>query len=165
MRALARATVAAALPLLACGGAALAEDHATGRNLPEMKFVTFPGLPKCGLNSVLNGDPAKTPSTILAKIESGCIVPWHWHTPNEELMMVHGTAQIETRDGSKPFLLKPGGYAKLPPRHVHQFRCVKECLMYVHADGAFDIHYVDRQGREMAPEAALKRTQKAASAR
>ena len=37
--------------------------------------------------------------------------------------------------------------------------------MYVHADGPFDIHYVDRQGKEVGPEAALKRPQKGASAR
>ena len=65
MRAIVKATVAAALPLLACGSAALAEDHAVARNLAEMKFVTFPGLPECGLNTLLSGDPAKGPSTIL----------------------------------------------------------------------------------------------------
>ena len=28
-------------------------------------------------------------------------------------------------------------------RHVHQFSCLKDCVMYVHSDGPFDIHYVD----------------------
>jgi hypothetical protein len=39
-------------------------------------------------------------------------VRWHWHTPNEHLMLVSGRAR-------------------------------QECVMYVHSDGPFDIHYVD----------------------
>ncbi len=161
MKAMARAAIAAALPLLACASASLAEDHAVGRNPAEIEFVTFPGLPQCARNAVLSGDPAKGPSVILGKIASGCTVPWHWHTPTEQLMMVKGTARVETKQG-KPLVIQAGGFAELPPRHVHQFRCVAECLMYVHADGPFDIHYVDKQGNEIGPEAALKKPQKTA---
>ena len=166
MKAVVKVLAVVAVPAALAPAAALAEGpgHAVGRNVSEMKFVTFPGLPECGRNTVLSGDPAQGPSIILAKISSGCTVPWHWHSPTEELMMVSGTARLETRD-AKPLVLTAAGYAKLPPRHLHQFRCVSECLMYVHADGPFDIHYVDSQGNEIAPEAALKRRQKTASAR
>jgi len=155
-----------AVLILSAAGTASAQEHdpAVGRNMAELKFVAFPGLPSCAVNAVLSGDPAKGPSIILGKIAAGCTVPWHWHTPTEQLMMVSGTARVETKD-AKPFVLKAGGYAELPPRHVHQFRCVSDCVMYVHADGPFDIHYVDGQGMEIAPEAALKRRQSAAMRR
>ena len=75
-------------------------------------------------------------------------------------MMVSGTARVEPKDG-KPIVLKEGGFAHLAPRHVHRFTCVSDCLMYVQADGPFDIHYVDAQGMEIPPEAALKAAQTA----
>src|SRR5947209_1557682 len=85
------APVAAPAVLAPAGALAEGPGHAVGRSVSEMKFVTFPGLPECGRNAVLSGDPAQGPSIILAKISSGCTVPWHWHSPNEELMMVSGT--------------------------------------------------------------------------
>jgi quercetin dioxygenase-like cupin family protein len=120
-----------------------------------MKFVTVPGLPACALNSVQSGDPTKGPSIILAKVATGCTIPWHWHTPNEHLMMVSGVARVEMKD-VKPFTLRGGGFAMLPSRHVHQFRCDRDCLFYVYSDAAFDIHYVDGQGKEITPDEALK---------
>lgn len=143
---------------------AQSHDHPVGRNLPDVKFVALPGLPDCALNAVQSGDPAKGPSIILAKIASGCTVPWHWHTPDEHLMMVSGSARLESRDG-KPFVLKAGGFATMPGKHVHQFRCLKECVMYVQSDAPFDIRYVDDKGTEISPEAALKTKRKAAMRR
>lgn len=43
--------------------------------------------------------------------------------------------------------LEPGRYTFMPSRYVHQFRCEKACSFYVHSDAAFDIHYVDAQGK------------------
>jgi hypothetical protein len=70
-------------------------------------------------------------------------------------MLVSGIARLEMKDG-KPFTLRAGGFAKMPSRHIHQFRCEQECLMYVYSDGAFDIHYVDEKGNEITPDEALK---------
>ena len=142
--------------LLSVAGAAWAQEaHPEGRNVADSKFMKFPTFPTCAPGAVQNGDPTKGPSVILAKASAGCVVPWHWHTPNEHLMMVKGTARLETRDG-KPFTLRAGGYAMMPSHHVHRFTCTTACLMYVYSDTAFDIHYVDKDGTEMTPEAALK---------
>jgi quercetin dioxygenase-like cupin family protein len=124
------------------------------QNVAEMKFVAFPGMPTCASGSVQNGDPTKGPSILLAKMAAGCVFPWHWHTPNEHLMMVSGTGRMEMKDG-KPVTLRPGGFAMMPSRHVHQFGCSAACSLYVYSDGAFDMHYVDAQGQEISPEAAL----------
>ena len=145
-------------------GAAVAQEQAMGRNIDAIKFTATPGLPDCARNAVLDGDPAKGPSIILGRIAAGCTVPWHWHTPNEHLMMVSGRARVETKHG-KPIVLGAGGFAKLPARHIHEFRCLSDCQMYVQADGPFDIHYVNAKGEEIAPEAALKSVQAAAKRR
>ena len=136
--------------------------HAAGLNLGEMKFASVPGIPACSTASVQNGNPAKGPSILLAKAETGCTVPWHWHTPNEHLMLVSGVATLEMKD-AKPLTLRAGGYALMPSKHVHQFRCTSACLFYVHSDGAFDTHYVDDMGKEVALEDALKAVKQTAS--
>jgi quercetin dioxygenase-like cupin family protein len=126
-----------------------------GQNVAEMEFVTIPGLPTCAPRSVQSGDPTKGPSIILAKVATGCSVPWHWHTPNEHLMLVSGVARLEMKDG-KPLTLRAGGFAMMPSRHVHRIQCEQDCLLYVYSDGAFDIHYVGEQGNEITPTEALK---------
>ena len=70
-------------------------------------------------------------------------------------MMVSGVARMEMKDG-KPLTLRAGGFAMMPGRHVHQFRCANSCVFYIYSDAAFDIHYVDGQGKEMTPGDALK---------
>ena len=131
----------------------------SGQNVTEMTFTNVPGLPTCTVGSVQNGDPTKGPSIIFAKMEAGCVIPWHWHTASENLMMVSGVARIEMKDG-KPMTLGAGGYARMPSRHVHQFRCEQACSLYVYSDAAFDIHYIDAQGKEISVEDALKSTLK-----
>jgi quercetin dioxygenase-like cupin family protein len=131
-------------------------SHAVGRNLDEMKFVLMPGLPSCAQLSVQNGDPTAGPSIILIKTPAGCAFPWHWHTPNEHVMLVSGAALVETRDG-KTFKLRQGGFTMLPSRHIHQFRAEQACVLYLYPDAKFDIHYVDEQGNEIPPQDALKK--------
>ena len=131
----------------------------SGQNVTEMKFTNLPGLPTCSVGSVQNGDPTKGPSIIFAKIDAGCAIPWHWHTPSEHLMMVSGVARIEMKDG-KPLTLESGGFALMPSHHVHQFHCEKACSLYIYSDAAFDIHYVDAQGNEISSADALKSTMK-----
>lgn len=125
------------------------------RNLTEMTVVPVPGLPTCTPGSVQSGDPTKGASVILAKVAAGCSIPWHWHTATEHLILVSGVVRLEAKDG-KPATLRAGGFATMPSRHVHQFRCTTRCVLYVYSDAAFDIHYVDGQGQDISPEAALK---------
>jgi quercetin dioxygenase-like cupin family protein len=129
--------------------------HAAGQNMVEMKFGMVPGMPTCSTGSVQSGDPTQGPSILLAKAAAGCSVPWHWHAPNEHLMMVSGVARLEMKDG-KPITLRAGGFAMMPSRHVHQFLCTSSCVLYVYSDAAYDIHYVDGQGKEISPADALK---------
>jgi quercetin dioxygenase-like cupin family protein len=149
-------------------GLASAEAANPGvRNLSDMQFAAMPGFPTCAQASVQHGNPASEPSILLIKLARGCQVPWHWHTPNEYVMMTAGEGRVELKDGGKPTMLRAGGFAEMPSQHVHRVQCTsKACLVYVHADGApFDIHYVDADGKEIQPDVALKAVKETAATR
>jgi hypothetical protein len=44
-------------------------------------------------------DPSKGPSVIAFKGAAGCLIPWHWHTPTEQVMIVSGSMKLEMKDG------------------------------------------------------------------
>ncbi len=130
-------------------------ETAVLKNPAATEFVNIAGAPECLTAAVQHGDPSKGPSTMLLKGTAGCAVPWHWHTPNEQLMMVSGTGRVQMK-GDKAVLLQPGGYGFAPSHHVHRFTCSGPCMAYLYSDGIFDIHYVDGAGREIPPDDALK---------
>lgn len=137
-------------------GLAMAQDQSIVNPLATAKFISVPVLPACTTFAVERGDPMKGPGQIVIKAKSGCVVPWHWHTASEELMFVSGSAKVEMKDG-KPAMAKAGDYIFLPGKHVHQFTCVASCTFFNAVAGAFDIHYVDKDGKEVPPESVLKK--------
>ena len=139
---------------LACLFVAHAEEMGVLRKLSENKLAPMAGMPSCVSMAVESGDPSKGPSVIVFKGKAGCMIPWHWHTPTEHVMMVSGSARMEMKGGSSA-TLGPGGYALMPSKHAHQFTCTSDCSAFVYSDGAFDIHYLDANGKEIPSEAAL----------
>ncbi len=139
-----------------------AQEAGVIRKMSDNKFVAQPGLPECVTVAPQSGDPAKGAFTVLFKAKTGCAVPWHWHSGNESVMIVAGSAKIETKSNEKAsgLGLGPGGYAVLPAKHVHQFTCSSACTAFVTSDWAFDIHYVDAAGKEIPPEEALAKKKK-----
>jgi quercetin dioxygenase-like cupin family protein len=132
-----------------------AQEMSHGGNVSDMKLTTIPPLPTCGRGSVQSGNPATGSSIIFASIATGCTIPWHWHTPNENVMIANGEARIDIKD-QKSLTLRSGGFALLPSKHIHQFHCNKECQIYVYSDTAFDLHYVNAKGDEISPADANK---------
>jgi len=132
-----------------------AQDMGMVRKMQENKFAAVPGMPSCITAAVQSGDPTKGASVLLFKGKAGCMVPWHWHTPVEQVMLVSGSATFEMKDHKGSTTVGPGGYAMMPSKHVHQFKCTSACTGFVSSDTAFDIHYVDAAGKEVPPEAAL----------
>ncbi|HJT16309.1 MAG TPA: cupin domain-containing protein [Thermoanaerobaculia bacterium] len=132
----------------------MAADMPMATNVNQMKFGPTPGLPTCVTGALTKSDPGTGAFIAYAKIDAGCIVPWHWHNAAEHLMIVSGVAHMETMDAA-PVDVSAGGFALVPSHHQHQASCPKGCTMYVYSDGAFDIHYVDKQGNDLTPEAAL----------
>jgi quercetin dioxygenase-like cupin family protein len=143
---------------------AFAQDKAGVTTLAKTKFQPLPGLPACMTLSAQRGDPSKGAAVILAKFTAGCTVPWHWHTAAENLMIVSGKGKIEMKDASAPATLAPGDYVYLPGKHQHQFTCLSACTLFDATEGAFDIHYIDKDGKEIPPEQALPPAKKPATA-
>src|SRR5271166_6377564 len=77
--------------------------------MASSKFMTLPMLPACMSLSAQRGDPMKGPAVLLLKFTSGCVVPWHWHTANENLMMVSGKAKAEMKPGGA-HMMSAGDY-------------------------------------------------------
>ena len=145
-----------AVVVFACLSVARADDMGVLRKLSENKLSPLAGLPSCITMAVESGDPSKGSSVIVFKGTSGCSITWHWHTPTEHVMIVSGAAKVEMK-GGQTATLTAGGYAMMPSKHAHQFACTKACTAFVSSDGAFDIHYLDAKGKEIPPEAALKK--------
>jgi quercetin dioxygenase-like cupin family protein len=151
--------VALAAPL-----AAQSADQMSYAAMSASKFGSLPVLPACMTFAVDRGDPTKGAAVLLIKMSSGCVVPWHWHTANETLMMVSGHGKAEMKaGGSHP--MTPGDYIFLPAKQAHQFTCVSSCRFFLDTDAAFDIHYVDAGGKEIPPDQALKPMAKPAAAK
>jgi len=124
----------------------------------SMKFAPVPNLPACTTAAVEGGDPTKGQSTLVTNFTSGCIVPWHWHTPTETILVVSGTSRLDMKGTAKPVMLHSGDYAEMPAHHVHQARCVSSvpCVLFIHSSDTFDIHYVNAAGDEIPSSEALK---------
>ena len=138
-------------------------DHAILLQRPATaKFLQIPGVPQCTSIAPLHGDMAKGPSTLMVRMRSGCMVPYHWHTPSEELIVLQGAPLAQMR-GERPVMLKVGSYSQLPSGHIHRFRCTSkaDCLIFLVADAAFDIHFANEAGKEISTEAALAAAKRA----
>jgi quercetin dioxygenase-like cupin family protein len=141
---------------------AMAQDQGAVVTAASSKLGPLPGLPACLTLSVQRGDPTKGAAVLLAKMTAGCTVPWHWHTAAEGLMMVSGKAKIEMKDTAASSSaaagsgVGPGDYVYLPGKHPHQFTCASSCTFFDVTEGAFDIHYIDKDGKEIPPDQALK---------
>ena len=116
--------------------------HGIARPLAEIKLEQDDDV-KCLQSAVENGDPATGPSTIILKAPPGCLVPWHYHTAAEQLIVVEGTVKTEM-EGMSGRALAPGGFAMMPSKAKHQFACQSKtaCLMFVTFDRKYDIFWV-----------------------
>src|ERR1700738_1869124 len=135
-------------------------DMSIAQNIGADKFQKVPGVPGCLTAAVEQGDPGKGASVLLVKGSAGCNVPWHFHTANEQLMVVSGLGRVEM-EGQKAVELHAGGFASAAGKHVHQFTCVgRPCTFFLRSDGPFDVHYVDKNGGEISPDQALGKMNK-----
>jgi quercetin dioxygenase-like cupin family protein len=112
------------------------------RPLAEVKFDPDDDV-KCLLSAVETGNPATGSSTIILKSPPNCLVPWHYHTATEQLIVVQGSVQTEM-EGMSPRPLGPGGFAMMPSKAKHQFSCQSKtaCVMFVTFDRTYDIFWV-----------------------
>ena len=142
------------------------EDKPSVVPMASSKFGALPVTPPCLTLSAQKGDPSKEAATILIKMTAGCSIPWHWHTANESLMFVRGAGKLEMKNEAEAaHNVGPGDFVFLPSKHVHQFTCTAACTFFDQTSAAFDLHYVDKDGKEIPPEQALKSNHKPAAAK
>jgi quercetin dioxygenase-like cupin family protein len=93
-----------------------------------------------------NGDPDKGASTFLLEAPPGCVVPAHYHTAEEQFMVVRGDV-LTGMDGMAETRLGPGGFAMMPSKAMHWFTCKSKetCLMFVTFDRTYDIVWAKPQ--------------------
>jgi len=118
------------------------------------RLASAPNLPDCFNYTVEHGDPKGSGSVMLVKMSSGCVVPSHWHSANEQLIFTSGAAQVLMK-GEQLRTVSAGTYVYFPAHHAHQLTCKDNCTFYRMVDGPSDIHYVDAAGNEIATDVAL----------
>jgi quercetin dioxygenase-like cupin family protein len=137
--------------LLAAGAASRVQGqgqtspHGIVTSLASANLV-FDGEPACLKVARENGDPDKGPSTFLLEAPSGCVVPAHYHTAEEQLMVVRGDL-LTGMEGMAEATLGPGGFAMMPSKAMHWFTCKSKetCLMFVTFDRTYDIVWAKPQ--------------------
>ena len=89
-------------------------------------------------------DPGSREGTIdrILKAPAGCVVPWHSHTAEEQLIVIRGTVVAEMTN-HPPTWLGPGGFAVMGGHMPHQFSCLGKitCMMFVTFDRPYDIRW------------------------
>jgi quercetin dioxygenase-like cupin family protein len=115
------------------------------RQLSDVKFPAGDG-PDCLQFFLENGDMKTGPSTAIMKATPGCVVKPHYHTAEEQLIIVKGNVSTGM-EGMHDTVLRPGGFAMMPSKAVHWFTCTQqeECLMFVTFNRAYDIVWVKDQ--------------------
>lgn len=116
----------------------------------------------CSVAGIESGDPTKGPSIIVEKFAPGYAIPWHWHTPNEHVMMVSGIFRFEIQNEAS-VQIDPGDFVLIPSHHASQTPCLgpDPCVDFLYTDAAADIHFVDETGAEISSEQAQKNYAKA----
>ena len=125
------------------GSAAIAEDAMTGRMIPFESVQFAPDQDVSCLASALEtGNPTKGSSTSILKAPPGCVVPWHSHTAEEQLIVVTGSVITEMK-GQPPTRLSGGGFAVMASHVAHKFSCQGPdmCVMFATFDRAYDIKW------------------------
>jgi quercetin dioxygenase-like cupin family protein len=114
--------------LIACiallsGAPALAEDNPMGavKPLAAVKFAQDNDV-KCLQSALEAGNPTKGASTFILKAPPGCVVPWHSHTAQEQLIIIAGAVLAEMTDHPST-RLGPGGFAMMEGHMANQFTC------------------------------------------
>src|SRR5580698_5986013 len=125
--------LAAMLPFAARGGTA----HLI-TPLENARFVQDEDV-KCLMSALENGNPDTGPSTFLLKAPAGCRVAPHYHSSEEQLIVIRGKVMTEMK-GMRATELTAGGIAVMPAKAVHWFSCSGKdpCLMAVTFDRKYD---------------------------
>lgn len=92
----------------------------------------------CGL-AVLHGDPAQANADVFLKLPAKAVIPDHWHTSPERMILVAGELHVAYK-GQPRMVLKPGMYAYGPAKLPHSASCQGNapCILFIAFESAID---------------------------
>ncbi len=121
-------------------GQAPAPERALAKSADALEWGPCPPfMPAgCGL-AVLHGDPAKANADVFLKIPASGVIPDHWHTSAERMVLVAGELHV-TYKGQAKVVLKPGMYAYGPAKLPHSASCASgaPCVLFIAFESAVD---------------------------
>jgi quercetin dioxygenase-like cupin family protein len=143
------------LALLPAAGMGNSADPATAAPSAQHLITPLKDAPfvqdgdvKCLQSALENGDPDTGPSTFLLKAPAGCRVKAHYHSAEEQLIVIQGEV-LTGMKGMPSVALTAGGVAVMPSKAVHWFSCRGKdpCLMVVTFNQKYDIVWVEAAGK------------------
>lgn len=108
-----------------------------------------PFLPVGCAIAVVHGDPSKDNVDVFFKVPAKSILPLHWHTSAERMVLLAGELHV-TYDGQALLLLRPGSYAYGPAKLPHKGVCASDvpCILFIAFESPLDAVAVEGTGRE-----------------
>jgi uncharacterized RmlC-like cupin family protein len=112
--------------------------------LQDTKWQVYPGGTKV---AILHVDPTSKTTELLIWNPPNTHVPRHWHSANEKISIIHGTFIMKHDDSEDKVALKPGGFAYMPPKMIHEAwtKPDTDALYFITVDGAWDHNPVESQ--------------------
>jgi quercetin dioxygenase-like cupin family protein len=91
--------------------------------------------------AVLRGDPKMSNADILFRVPGKSVIPNHWHTSAERMVLLQGKMKV-TYQGQDPIELKKGTYAYGPAKAKHRAVCTsqKACVLFIAFNEPVDAH-------------------------
>ena len=118
------------------------EPHALAFDSSELEWGPCPSIFPSGCEiAVLHGDPAKPDADVFLKVPAGYVLPPHWHTSPERMVLVSGELHVEY-DERGAFVLRPGTYAYGPAKAPHRASCsgAEPCVLFIAFESPVDAH-------------------------
>ena len=95
------------------------------------------------------GDPDKGAHGAFHKFPAGFSAPLHTHSASTKVVVISGTMAMAGADG-KETRFPPGSFYTQPSTYAHVTRCLEgsSCLIYLEADGKWDLKPVDAPNKK-----------------
>jgi quercetin dioxygenase-like cupin family protein len=89
--------------------------------------------------AVVQGDPADDNADLFFKLAPDSLVPHHWHSSAERMVLLTGEMHVDY-DGQDPVVLTPGTYAFGPAGLGHETYCAPggDCVLFIAFETAVD---------------------------
>jgi len=82
--------------------------------------------------AALQGDPAQPNADVFFRLPGGAVVPHHWHTSAERMVLISGQLEVDY-DDQEPVVMRAGTYAYGPAGLPHVTTCqsAEPCVLFI----------------------------------